>query len=286
MKIAQSDCYALDKTSAFFYNNAVKKKRSKYEITIGIQQALERSGHFNVAYMPQDEDYIMPDENYPFRARGWGKFATAFWRTMMQVIGAPIVKLVFGAKVVGKKNLRALGKQGAICVCNHFHYLDTMFVRAAVGHYRSYHTMGPWNNKRGVGGHIIRQGGMLPFSADRAAMRKLVSTMDELLKEGKIVNFYAEQAMWKNYQKPRPMKDGAFHYAVKFSVPVLPVFCTFKKTKRGGIRKLRIHILPAVFPDQSLARPARIEKMKQEAQEAWKQCYESAYKIPLTYETK
>ena len=263
----------------------MKKKRSKYEITTGIQTALERGGHFNVAYMPQS-DYIMPTEDYPFRPHGWGKFATAFWRTLMQVIGTPIMKLVYGAKVVGKENLRALGKQGAICICNHFNYLDTLFVRQAVGHYRSYHTMAPCNNKRGIGGHIIRQGGMLPFSADLNAMRKLMKEMDALLKEGKIINFYAEQAMWYNYQKPRPMKEGAFHYAVKFSVPVLPLFCTFQKSKKGRIHRLRIHIMPAIYPDAALPRSARTEKMMEEAQLSWKNCYEQAYGIPLEYETK
>jgi 1-acyl-sn-glycerol-3-phosphate acyltransferase len=276
----------LDKVVSFFYNETVKKKRTKYEITTGIQTALEKSGHFNVAYMPQDDDYIMPTERYPFRPRGLGKIATAFWRTAMQLVAPVAIRIGFGAKVVGRKNLRALKKQGAICVCNHFNYLDTLFVREAAGYYRTYHTMGPWNNKKGLGGHIIRQGGMLPFSADRLAMRKLLSTMGELLKEGKIVNFYAEQAMWKNYQKPRPMKEGAFHYAVKFSVPVLPIFCTFQKGKRGNIRKLRINILPAVYPDESLPRAERIEVLRAAAQTAWRECYEQAYGIPLVYETK
>ena len=276
----------LDKVVYLFYNETVKKKRTKNEKTTGKQTALEKSGHFNVAYMPQDDDYIMPTERYPFRPRGWGKIATAFWRTAMQLVAPVAIRIGFGAKVVGRKNLRALKKQGAICVCNHFNYLDTLFVREAAGYYRTYHTMGPWNNKKGLGGHIIRQGGMLPFSADRLAMRKLLTTMGELLKEGKIVNFYAEQAMWKNYQKPRPMKEGAFHYAVKFSVPVLPIFCTFQKGKRGNIRKLRINILPAVYPDESLPRAERIEALRAAAQTAWRECYEQAYGIPLVYEKK
>ena len=205
----------------------------------------------------------------------------------MQTCASFAVKVGFcGVKVVGKENLRALKKQGAICVCNHFNYLDTVFVREAVGHYRSYHTMGPWNNKRGIGGHIIRQGGMLPFSADRGAMRALTEEMDRLLKEGKIINFYAEQAMWKNYQKPRPMKDGAFHYAVKFSVPVLPIFCTFQKRKNGTIYRVRINIMQAIYPNANLPRPARGAKMKEEAQRAWKDCYEKTYGIPLVYETR
>lgn len=263
----------------------MKKKRTKYEITTGIQRALERGGHLNYTYMPRG-DYVMPTEKYPFRPHGFQKVTSFFWRTMMQVIGTPVMKLVYGAKVVGKENIRALKKQGAICICNHFNYLDTLFVRQAAGHYRSYHTMAPYNNKRGIGGHIIRQGGMLPFSADLNAMRKLVKEMEALLKEGKIVNFYVEQAMWYNYQKPRPMKDGAFHYAVKFSVPVLPLFCTFQKSKKGRIRRLRIHIMPAIYPDLLLPRSERIGKMMEQARLAWKDCYEEAYGIELEYDKR
>ena len=108
--------------------------------------------------------------------------------------------------------------------------------------------------------------------------------MERQLKKGKIVNFYAEQVMWTNYQKPRPMKDGAFHYAAKFSVPVLPIFCTFKRNKRGHLKRVRIHILPAVYGDETLPKTERMQEMKRRAEEEWKECYESAYGIPLRYD--
>ena len=89
--------------------------------------------------------------------------------------------------------------------------------------------------------------------------------------------------MWLNYQKPRPMKEGALYYAVKYGVPVLPVFCTFRRTERGKARKVRIHILPAIYADETLPRPARIADLKARAEKAWRECYEQAYGVPLEY---
>ncbi len=259
------------------------KKRSKQEQIRGIQQTLEAHRRFDLDYIPFIGTWKMPDENYRYHQRGWDAFWTGFWRTLMFLFGWILTGVCFGARVVGRKNLRAIKKSGAICICNHFNYLDTLLVRQAVGHFRSYHTMGPMNNKGGLGGWIVRHGGMLPFSADHTAARNLNKEIERLLKKGKIVNFYAEQAMWTNYQKPRPMKDGAFHYAIKHNVPVLPLFCTFKRKKSGHIRKLRVHILSAVYADESLPRREKLDAMKAAAEKEWKDCYEAAYGIPLEY---
>lgn len=127
---------------------------------------------------------------------------------------------------------------------------------------------------------------MLPLTANLAGMRNLNAELERLVtKKKQIINFYPEQAFWKNYQKPRPMMDGAFHYAVKFNVPVVPIFCTFKK-KKGKPKKLRINVLPLLYPNEALPRAERIADLKARAQAAWKQCYEKAYAIPLEYLTR
>ncbi len=259
------------------------KKRTKQQQIEGIQTLLERRRRFDVDYIPFLGTWKMPDASYRYRQRGADAFWTGFWRTLMFLFGWILTGVCFGARVTGRKNLRAIGKSGAICVCNHFNYLDTLLVRQAMGHYRSYHTMGPKNNKNGFGGWVMRHGGMLTFSSDLVAMRNLNSEIERLLKKGKIINFYAEQALWTNYQKPRPMKDGAFHYAIKHNVPVIPVFCTFRKRKSGHIRGLRIHILPAVYADGALPRRERLDAMKETAEREWRECYEAAYNIPLEY---
>ena len=247
----------------------MSKRRTKLEKRVGIQNTLEGYRRFDYDYIPFGT-YTMPDGNYPYRQKGFGGAVDAFIRGVLRVFGPLLLKVVYGCRVEGKEHLRALRqkKQGAICVTNHIAYLDTLFVRQAIGHFHTYFTMAPWNNKKGLGGWFIRHAGMWAFSADLAAMRALMREMKTRLEEGGIVHFYAEQAMWTNYQKPRPMKDGAFYYAVKMNVPVLPVFCTFRKNRRGHMKKLRIHILPAVYADESLPRPQRIAQMKAAAEGA------------------
>lgn len=255
----------------------------KYEKIQAIQNTLERHRRFDYDYIPFGNNWTMPDEKYKYRQRGLSRFVTRFWLTIMAGLAPLLLKVCYRAKVVGKENFKALGKRGAVCVCNHFNYLDTLFVRRVVGYFRSYHTMGPFNNKKGLGGHIIRHGGMLPFSTNMTAMKGFMRETERLLKDGKIVNFYPEQALWLNYRKPRPMKDGAFYYAVKCNVPVLPLFCTFQKSKRGQIRKLRIHVLPAIFANETLPKNERLADVKARAETAWKDCYERAYGTSLEY---
>ena len=274
----------LDSFTKIGYNIPMSKPRTKLEKRVGIQNTLEGYRRFDYDYIPFGT-YSMPDGKYPYRQKGFGKAAQAVIRGVLRVCGPVLLKVAYGCRVEGKEHLRALRekKQGAICVSNHVALLDTLFVRQAIGHFHTYFTMAPWNNKRGLGGWFIRRGGMWAFSADLAAMRNLTNEMKARLGEGGIVHFYAEQAMWTNYQKPRPMKDGAFYYAVRYNAPVLPVFFTFKVNKKGCMRKLVIHILPPVAPDASLPRNERAGRLKEQAQAAWTSCYERAYGTPLEY---
>ena len=265
--------------------NSKTKKRSVKEKRDGIQEALERHRKFGCDYIPFGDKWSVPDGNFKYRRTFPESIAVGFWRTVLSVFSPVFLKVWFGAKVTGRQNLKELKKKGALCVCNHISYLDTLFVRQAVGYFRSYHTMSQQNNRKGLGGNIIRHGGMLPFSENFAAMKNLTAEMDRLLKRGKIINFYPERAMWTGYQKPRPMANGVFCYAVKYGVPVVPLFCTFEKDKNGLIKKLRINILPPVYADETLTRRERIEKMKLTAQDRWKECYESAYNKKLEYLT-
>ena len=260
-----------------------KKPRKSAEKHEKIQAALEEHGRFDFEYVPTGDNWKMPDEHFAYRKKFPETIINGFWRVFLQVLSPVLLKLVYGVKVVGKRNLKAVKGRGAMCVCNHFNFLDTLFVRHAVGYFRSFHTMTEKNNKGGFGGHVIRHGGMLPFSTNFTATKNLIKEMERLLNKGKIINFYAERAMWINYQKPRPMKEGVFTYAVKFNVPVVPLFCTFGKNKKGRIRKLKIHVLPAIFPDESLQRRERAEKMCAQAERAWKECYEAAYGKKLEY---
>lgn len=260
-----------------------RKKRSALEKRTGIQNTLEGYRRFDYDYIPMGDNWTSPDADFKYRKPFPEVLICGFWRTFLKIFAPIALKVAYGAKVTGREHLKAVKGKGALCVCNHISYLDTLFVRQAVGHFRSYHTMTQENNKNGVGGHIIRHGGMLPFSSNFTAAKNLNAEMERLIKNGKVINFYAEKAMWVNYPKPRPMKDGVFSYAVKFGVPVIPIFCTFRTDRKGRMRKLRINIMPVVFPDESLKRRERIAAMRAECEAEWKLCYENAYSRPLEY---
>lgn len=257
----------------------MKKKRKAYATAEAIQHILEERGKYNFDYGRIVGNWETPDKDYKYRNRGFDKLVYGVINGLLAVLAPIVLKVYYGAKVTGRRNLKELKGKGAICVCNHISFLDTLFVRQAVGYFRSYHTEAPYNNKTGVGGYIMRHGAMLPFSSDITAMRHLNAEMERLLSKGKIINFYAEEALWGAYQKPRPMKDGAFRYAVKYGVPVVPIFCTFKRTKKGRIKKLRINILQPVYAEEGLAPKVRAAKMRDTAAKEWAECYGESYGI-------
>ena len=259
-----------------------RKKRTRLQKRDGIQATLEGYRRFDYDYIPFGT-YTVPDAGFKYRQGLFGRLCSGVIRGFLWLVAPVLLKVAYGCRVVGKEHLKALKGKGAMCVTNHISYLDTLFARAALGQFRAFYTMAPWNNKKGLGGWIMRHAGMWPFSPNLTATKHLMQEMERRLKEGKIIHFYAEQAMWINYPKPRPMKDGAFYYANKYGVPVLPVFFTFRKNRRGHMRRLVVHILPAVYADGALPRGKRIAKMKEDAENAWRTCYEGAYGIPLEY---
>ena len=90
------------------------------------------------------------------------------------------------------------------------------------------------------------------------------------------------------YDKPRPLKNGAFHYATKFDVPIIPAFITYRNSgkfdKEGlEIKYFTLHILEPIYPKKTLTKTQNIEYLKNKNFELWKQVYEQTYEKKLKY---
>ncbi len=197
-------------------------------------------------------------------------------------------------EVNGLENLRAV-KGGAILTCNHFSVNDNYAIYKAIkgeipkGHYL-YKVIreGNYTNFKGMFGFFFRHCNTLPLSSNLQTMKKFFSAMDYLLSKGEKILVYPEQAMWWNYRKPRPMKNGAFRFATKSNVPVIPCFITMKDTDRldnegAFIQEYTVWILPAIYPDENLSERENAEYLKNENYKAWVALYERVYGIPLKY---
>ena len=119
-------------------------------------------------------------------------------------------------------------------------------------------------------------------------MQKLDLAISHILKNGDFVLIYPEQAMWWNYPKPRKYRIGAYHYAAKNKVPIIPCFVTLSKLGTIGKNgfpdlKYTIHIMKPIYPDENKTVRENAQIMHDYNARLCREKYEEIYGIPLTY---
>ena len=197
-------------------------------------------------------------------------------------------------EVRGIEHLRGLDC-GVVLTCNHFHPFDNYAVFKAVESELPKKELykiireGNYTSFPGLYGYFFRHCNTLPLSANLHVLGELSDGVATLLARGEKILIYPEQGMWWNYKKPRPCKEGAYRFAAKSLVPVLPLFITMedsKKTDEAGfpIQAYTVHILPPIQPDPRLSLRENCTAMRQKNEELWKETYETVYGIPLSYD--
>ena len=241
--------------------------------------------------MPDDIDYL--------RKGFLDKLATkiAFWSAHKFVKKMKKAKMLQIKEIKGIENLQNL-KTGAILTCNHFNPFDSFAVQLAyeaakIKNRKLYRVIkeGNYTSVNGFYGFLMRNCNTLPLSSNKRTMVKFVKAINELLQKGNLILVYAEQSMWWNYRKPKPLKDGAFKFAARNNVPVVPMFITMEDSSTIGpdgfaVQQYTIHIGKPIYPNSAKDLKENIETLKTENAKIWKQIYEDFYKIPLTYTTK
>lgn len=239
---------------------------------------------------PEDIDYLHKTLNermrtkYAFKLASW--FLNALRRSNQFIV----------EDIVGIENYRNLDS-GAIITCNHFSPLDSFVMEIA--YRKSYQKLkrrkffriireGNYTSFPGFYGFLMRNCNTLPLSSNKATMKKFIKAVDKLLQKGQLILIYPEQSMWWNYRKPKPIKKGGFTFAAKNNVPVLPCFITMKDSEYKDsdglpVQKYTINIAKPIYPDKTKSMPENVEYMMNEHTRVWKEIYENAYGIPLTY---
>lgn len=260
----------------------------KEELLERIRDA-ERRGDFHFVAEPIDENSYDPvDENYNHLCSGFLEcLFHLFVRFIALIAGVFINGLAFGMKVKGRKNLRRV--KSAVVTCNHVNNFDNLMVRNALFGHRLYIVVGEFNNKKGFFGRCLKAGGTLPLSANLRAMINLRKATEQLLKKRNYVLFYPEEAEWWMYEKPRPFRNGAFHFAATANVPVIPIFLTFSDPKglRAKIVKSKVvtvHIMPPIYPKEHNSVKENVDYMRDANYGLCVKKYEEVYVKPMVYE--
>ena len=302
-----------------YQNKLDDTSRSKYRVELNKRIAeFERAGRFDEdveedppsrMLMPNEIDYLRRSPMAKIKTRIAHEKAKVFLKTILDK------KIMIIKEIRGIENWQNLNC-GAIVTCNHFNAFDSFAIQEA------YHASKKWPKSKfyrviregnytsfpGFFGELMRHFYTLPLSSNMKTMVKFTDAANTLLKKGNFVLFYPEQAMWWNYRKPRPLKPGAYKFAVKNNVPVLPCFITMKDSDILGedlrkeikdfevdenflpngyfVQEYTIHIGKPIYPDESKSNRENMEYMAEENFKVWKEIYEKEYSMPLIYSTE
>ena len=256
----------------------------------------EEQGRFNddveedapcAPIQPDEVDYINKKLSNKFMTRVANFLGKSYFENMIRHKKL-IIKEIRG--IDNAKNVTG----GAIVTSNHFHLSDNYAVyRTIKPALRKHHYLykvikeSNYTNFTGPVRIMMRHANTMPLSSSYATMRKFFEGMRILLDRGEKILIYPEQAMWFNYRKPRPLKPGAFKFAAKFNVPIIPVFICMKDSDvldddGFPVQELYVHYLHAIYPDPNLTVNENAKRMMERNYEQWVNDYEMFYdeKLP------
>ena len=223
---------------------------------------------------PKHLRQVVVDENYPFIDKSLKFF---LWRNL---IYAGVWTLVFflqhvryGIKFVGLKNLRknkALFKNGAVTVCNHVYRWDFLAVVQATK--RRLWFPARAENLMGSDAALIRAVGGIPIAQNFSGMKKFYEAFDFLHQKKKWIHVFPESCRWTWYQPIRPFKRGAFEFAHRYDIPVIPMAISYRKP--GPVRRffgvkhplITLTVGEPIMADKSLS-------LKQDSARLLKECH-------------
>lgn len=273
-----------------------EQSQERLEILKKIQE-YEKAGRFNEdveqdapgkELLPDQIDYL----RYGLIARWKARRSIEAARKIVNMLQKQH-QIIFKG-VEGKENLEGF-KGGAIMTSNHFNVMDSFAIHwgyeEIFGKGRRFYRIISESNYTSYEGpfkFLMQNADTLPLSSNKETVHKLFNSIDTLLQDGHVILIYPEQSMWWNYRKPRPCQNGAYNFAVKSNVPVIPAFITMEDSEYTDgegfpVQEYTIHYGKPIYPDPAKSRKENIQYMKEENQRIWKEIYEKAYGIPLTY---
>ena len=242
-----------------------------------IDENIELSQNEDIIHMNEPLEFNI-DEKYQYIKDG--KLFSFFSNLLYYGLAFPVLtilnKIVYDLKIQGKENIKDL-KSGAVSVSNHVLVLDCTMIGLSFGLKKVYFTTREGSFKIPVVRKLIKLLRAIPIPSNINNRVNFVKALDKAIQQGKIIHFYPEKALWPYYEKIRNFKNGAFNFAIKNNVPVIPIVITFREPV--GIRKLfkkkkdvTVKILePIKYSNKKENQKESIEKLKEQVHKAMEQ---------------
>ena len=278
----------------------IEKSQYRVDVLKKIEK-LEEEGKFDVdaeddpptiVLTPEDIDYLRTKMTSKIKRVFANKVGERFLDNLLKN-NKLIIKEIRGIENLSKVTT------GAIVTCNHFNPFDSFTIEKVfrisgkIEEKKLYKVIreGNYTNFPGLYGFFFRNCDTLPLSSNKRTMIEFMKAVDTLLQNGDFILIYPEQSLWWNYRKPKPLKPGAFKFASRNNVPVIPIFITMEDSDIIGedgfpVQEYIVNISEPIYPDENLIEKQNTERLLNQNFEIWKNIYENFYGIPLVYTTK
>lgn len=199
----------------------------------------------------------------------------------------------YKTEIKGLENIQNI-KTGAIITSNHFSKVDNTIIRYLmhkIGKKRKFDIIVQETNifMPGCLGWLIKNNRTIPINKSHQYIaNNFEPTLEKLFQKKHFVLIYPEEEMWFNYKKPRPGKIGAYHYACKYNVPIIPCFVEMQNTDKIGdngfyTQKYTVHVMKPLYPNSSKDFKSEKEELRKKDYELKKAKYEEVYGKKLDY---
>lgn len=188
----------------------------------------------------------------------------------------------------GIGNLNSV-KGGAVLTTNHFNPFDSSPIIYALKTSKNKHKLhivireGNYQIP-GLFGYILKHYNTFPLSSNVKTTINLNKAIDTVLDHGDFLLVYPEQSMWWNYRKPRKYRVGAYRWASRNNVPIIPCFTTMvdlPEFEQDGLpkQKLTLFIGKPIYPNPELSIKENADYMLAENHKFCVETYEKFYGI-------
>ncbi|MCR4715289.1 MAG: 1-acyl-sn-glycerol-3-phosphate acyltransferase [Treponemataceae bacterium] len=215
------------------------------------------------------------DEKYPFEDKSFAAKLRHFiiYAGIFTIVFA-LHPFVYGLRIKGKENIRKnkkLFKNGAITVCNHVYRWDFLAVLQAVK-FRQLTFPARSDLAFTKDAFEVLGAGGIPLPETISATKKFNEAFDNVHSKKKWIHVFPEACRWDFYQPIRPFKPGAFAFAYKYQIPIIPMVITYRP-RTGFYKIFRTHkndplitltIGEPITPDLTLQRKHSSAKMLEE----------------------
>lgn len=154
--------------------------------------------------------------------------------SMLYLIAYPILfiltRIVMDLKIEGRENLKKVGDE-YITVANHINMLDCAMIVLSIFPRIPYFLTLQSNLEIPFIKYLVMLFRGLPIPKSKTGKEKMVITINKLLQSEEIVGIYPEGHLVPYCEELREFKDGAFNFAVKNQVPIVPILFTYREPK-------------------------------------------------------